>query len=218
MSTPIVRPIEIPPPEKFQSFSPIRTASAAEDPDSDASSPPAATPIDVAPSFELSTPPRPSLAPPRSNLRPELSGPPSSSENETESIDIASPNRQSDVPLSLNVTKPPRVPGAWAATPAPARSQTHIILVPAGQVVASTIQFASSDFLHRDPNLHCSTPLRRFPAQAHFPYEHLRHLGGWFSTPGSLRRKSLLKVHFDNMTSNSAISDRWTACGRVDSL
>ncbi|KAF8492641.1 hypothetical protein F5888DRAFT_1858186 [Russula emetica] len=38
--TPIARPIEIPPPEKLQSFSPIRTASAAEDPDSDASSPP----------------------------------------------------------------------------------------------------------------------------------------------------------------------------------
>ncbi|KAF8486583.1 hypothetical protein F5888DRAFT_1640095 [Russula emetica] len=34
--TPIARPIEIPPPEKLQSFSPIRTASAAEDPDSDA--------------------------------------------------------------------------------------------------------------------------------------------------------------------------------------
>ena len=50
-------------------------------------------------------------------------------------------------------------------------------------------------------------PLQRFTAQAHFPYEHLRHLGGWFSTPGSLRRKSLLKVHFDNMTSDSAISD-----------
>src|SRR5713101_372205 len=109
MSTPIVRPIEIPPPEKLQSFSPIRTASAAEDPDSDASSPPAATPIDVAPSFELSTLPRPSLAPPRSNLRPELSGPPSSSEDETESIDNASPNRQSDVLLSLNVT----TSGAW---------------------------------------------------------------------------------------------------------
>ncbi len=31
--------------------------------------------------------------------------------------------------------------------------------------------------------------------------------GGWLSTPGSLRRKSLLKVRFDNMTSDSAISD-----------
>src|SRR5713101_9390643 len=170
MSTPIARPIEIPPPEMLQSFSPIRTASAVEDPDSDASSPPAVTPIDAAPSFELSTP-RPSLStskiefetPPPPKGLPELPGPPSSSEDETESIDIASPNRQSDVPLSLNVTKPPRVPGAWAATPAPARSQTHFILVPAGQVVASTIQFASSDFLYRVPNLHCSTPFGDFP-------------------------------------------------------
>ena len=39
----IARPIEIPPLEKFQSLSPINTASAAEDPDSDASLSPAAT-------------------------------------------------------------------------------------------------------------------------------------------------------------------------------
>src|SRR5713101_5394021 len=129
MSTPIARPIEIPPPEMLQSFSPIRTASAVEDPDSDASSPPAATPVDAAPSFKLSTP-RPSLStskiefetPPPPKGLPELPGPPSSSEDETESIDIASPNR--DVPLSLNVTKTHRVPGAWAATPALPRSQT----------------------------------------------------------------------------------------------
>jgi hypothetical protein len=67
--TPIARPIEIPPPEKLQSLSPIRTATAAENPDSNASSPPPMTPIDATPSFELFTPPRPSLAPPGSNLK-----------------------------------------------------------------------------------------------------------------------------------------------------
>ena len=66
---PIAQPIEIPPLEKLQSLSPTHTTSAAKDPDFDASSPLAATPIDAAPSFELSTPPHPSLAAPRSNLR-----------------------------------------------------------------------------------------------------------------------------------------------------
>ena len=73
------------------------------------------------------------LAPPRSNLRhplpppkglPEPPGPPSSSEDEAESIDIASSNPQNDVPFSANVIKTLRLPGAWAATPAPAQSQT----------------------------------------------------------------------------------------------
>ncbi len=126
--TPIARPIEVPPPEKLQPFSSIRTASAAEDPDSDASSSPAVTPIDAAPSFELSTPPCPSLSaskiefetPPPPKGLPELTGPPSSSEDEMESIDIPSLDRQNNVLLSLNVTKTPRVPGAWAATRVPA--------------------------------------------------------------------------------------------------
>jgi hypothetical protein len=90
------------------------------------------TPIDVAPSFELSTPPRPSLSTSKIEFEtslppkglPELPGPLSSSEDEVESINIASSNRQSDIPLSLNVTKTPWVPGAWAATSVPARLQT----------------------------------------------------------------------------------------------
>ena len=215
--TPIARPIEIPPPEKLHSFSHIRTASAAEDPDSDASSPPAATPIDAAPSFELSTPPRPSLSaskiefetPPPPKGLPELPGPPSSSEDETESIDIPSLDHQNDVPLSLNVTKTPRVPGAWAATPAPARSQTpqptSSSFGPAKLSRARSNSLPQTSFTEiQSSTVAPPSALSRagtLPARTPAPP------GGWFSTPGSLRRKSLMKVRFDNMTSDSAISD-----------
>jgi serine/arginine repetitive matrix protein 2 len=215
--TPIARPIEIPPPEKLRSFSPIRTASAAEDPDSDASSPPAVTPIDAAPSFELSTPPRPSLStskiefetPPPPKGLPELPGPPSSSDDETESIDIASSNRQNDVPVSLNVTKTPRVPGAWAATPAPARSQTpqptSSSFAPARLSRARSNSLPQTSFTE----IQSSTvaPPSALSRAGTLPIRTPAPPGGWFSTPGSLRRKSLLKVRFDNLTSDSAISD-----------
>ena len=130
MPTPIARAIEIPLPEKFQSFSPVRTASAAEDPDSEASSPPATTPIDATPFFGLSSPPRPSLStskiefdtPPPPEGLPDLLDPPSSSEDETGNIDVV--NRQSDGTVNLDVGKTPPPAGVWAATPAPAHSQT----------------------------------------------------------------------------------------------
>jgi serine/arginine repetitive matrix protein 2 len=210
--TPIARPIEIPPP-----FSPIRTASATEDPDSDASSPPAATPVDAAPSFELSTPPRPSLStskiefetPPPPKGLPELPGPPSSSEDETESIDIASSNRQNDVPLSLAVTKTPRVPGAWAATPAPARSQTpqptSSSFPPAKMSRARSNSLPQTSFTEIQSST--AGPPSALSRAGTLPLRTPAPPGGWFSTPGSLRRKSLLKVRFDNMTSDSAISD-----------
>jgi serine/arginine repetitive matrix protein 2 len=115
---PIARAIEIPPPEKLQLLSPIHTTSVAENPDSDASSPLAATPIDAPSSFELSTPSRLSLStfkiefetPPPPKGLPELPGPPSSSEDETESINIASSNPHHDVPLSVNVKAYIRMP------------------------------------------------------------------------------------------------------------
>jgi serine/arginine repetitive matrix protein 2 len=215
--TPIARPIEIPPLEKLHSFSPVRTATAtaAEDPDSDASSPP--TPVDAAPSFELSTPPRPSLSsskikfetPPPPKGLPELPGPPSSSEDETESIDIASSNRQSDGPLSLNGLKTPRVPGAWAATPAPARSQTpqptSSSFAPAKLSRARSNSLPQTSFTE----IQSSTvaPSSTLSRAGTLPVRTPAPPGGWFSTPGSLRRKSLMKVRFDNMTSDSAISD-----------
>jgi hypothetical protein len=102
-----------------------------------------------------------------------------------------------------------------------ADSPAYFIPVRAGQVVARTIEFAPSDFLHRDPIFDCSTLFRAFPRR----YTSRTNTvtpppGGWFSTPGFLRRKSLLKVRFDSMTSDSATSDADTGAkdGKVEVL
>ena len=224
--TPIARTIEIPPPEKFQSFSPVRTASAAEDPDSDASSPPATTPIDATPFFGLSTPPRPSLStskiefetPPPPEGLPDLPDPPSSSEDETGNIDVV--NRQSDGPVNLDVGKTPRPPGAWAATPAPARSQTpqptSSSFAPAKLSRARSNSLPQTSFTDgQSSTVALPSGLSRagtLPARTPAPP------GAWFSTPGSLRRKNLMKVRFDNITSDSATSDADTGAkdGKVE--
>ena len=212
--------MEIPPAEKLQSLSPIGNSSvpaedipdtsSAEDNDSETSSPPAATPIDTAPSFELSTPPRPSFStskvefetPPPPNGLPELPGPPSSSEDETESIDVASTYGQIDGPLNLTATKTPRPPGAWAVTPAPARSQTPqpplSSFAPAKLARARSNSLPQTSFTAgQSSTVVPPSALSRTPAPP----------GGWFSTPGSLRRKSLMKVRFDTVPSDSATSD-----------
>ena len=186
--TPIIRPIEIPPPEKLQSFSHIRTTFTAEDPDSDASSPSAATPIDAAPSFELSTPPRPSLAPPRSNLR--------------------HPRRLKASPNSL--VRPHLLKMRWRASilhprilmfrSAPTLQRHLACLVRGLQLLRlhdrrppSLLQprlrrpsYRAHDpirFLRRlsqRPKPLLQHPLLRFPAQAHCPYERPRHLEAGF--------------------------------------
>ena len=195
-------------------MSPIRTASAAEDPDSDASSPPAATPIDATPFFELSTPPRPSFStskiefetPPPPEGLPDLPDPPSSSEDETGNINVVSPARQSDGPL---VAKTPRPPGAWAATPAPARSQTpqptSSSFAPAKMSRARSNSLPQTSFT--DGQSSTVAPPSALSRAGTLPTRTPVPPGAWFSTPGSLRRKNLMKVRFDNLTSDSATSD-----------
>ncbi|KAI0298524.1 hypothetical protein BC826DRAFT_1103024 [Russula brevipes] len=205
--TPIARPIEIPPPEMLQSFSPvggpsehaedILNAFAAEEPDSETSSP-TTTPVDMVPSFELSTPPR----------LPELPGPPSSSDDETGSIDITSAH-QGDGPPNLTVTKTPRPPGAWAATPAPARSRTpqptSSSFTPAKLSRARSNSLPQTSFV--DSQSSTTAPPSALSRTGTLPVRTPAPPGGWFSTPGSLRRKSLMKVRFDSVPSDSATSD-----------
>jgi serine/arginine repetitive matrix protein 2 len=218
--TPIARPIEIPPAEKFRSFAPVGNslayAEAIPTADDRDSVPPAATPIDPARSFELSTPPRPSLStskvefetPPSKGL-PDLPGPPSSSEDETGNIDVMSTSRKGGEPVNGTVTKTPRLPGAWAATPAPARSQTP-------QPTSSSFTTAKlsrtrsnslpqTSFTDGQPSTvpHPSALSRAGTLPVRTPAPP----GGWFSTPGSLRRKNLMKVRFDTIPSDGASSD-----------
>ena len=138
--------------------------------------------------------------------KPLLHGPPSSSKDETERIDITSSNLQSDVSLSVNVTKTPRVAGAWVATPAPARSQTpqptKSSSVPPSHRAHDRIR--SLRLPSQRSNLRLLHPLSRagtLPVRTPVPP------GNWFLALGSLRQKSLLKVRFDSTTLDSAISD-----------
>jgi hypothetical protein len=188
--TPIARPIEIPPPEKLQSLSPIHTAAAAEDSDSDASSSPAMTPIDATPSFELSTPPRPSLAPPGSNLK-----------------------HLRRLKAFLNFLVRPHLPKMRRRASilrsrilkmmfrSASTLQSHLVCPVRGLQLQRLHDRRLPNLLHpRSRRLSCCAhdrirllrlpslrsclrlqqPLLRFPAQARCPYEHLRHLGAGF--------------------------------------
>jgi serine/arginine repetitive matrix protein 2 len=114
------------------------------------------------------------------------------------------------------------VPGAWAATPAPARSQTP-------QPTSSL--FTPAKLLRARSNSLPQTSFTKIQSSTTAPPSALSRAGtlpirtpvppeGWFSTPGSLCQKSLLKVRFDNMTSDSAISDADTGAkdGEVEVL
>src|SRR5712671_3129832 len=223
----MARTIEIPPIEKVHSLSPfdnssthaegIPNASFADDHDSEVSSPDAA-PVDAAPSFELSTPPRPRPSfstsriefetPPPPKGLPELPGPPSS-EDDTGNIALMSMNRQNDGPLNLAATKTPRPPGAWAATPAPARSQTpqptSSSLIPAKLSRARSNSLPQTSFTDSQSSI--AIPPSALSRAGTLPTRTPAPPGGWFSTPGSLRRKGLMKVRFDTVTSDSAASD-----------
>jgi serine/arginine repetitive matrix protein 2 len=215
--TPIARPIEIPPPEKFRSPSPAENLlTRAEHPPhasidtSETPSPPTSPRLDAAPSLELSTPPRrPSFntskvdfqtpSPPKGF--PELPGPPS--EDDTGNVDTLLVSRKNEGLLNLTTAKTPRPPGAWAATPAPARSQTP-------QPSTSSIRHSRTrsnslpqpSFTEIQTSLATPTPhAGTLPARTPAPP------GGWFSTPGSLRRKSLMKVRFESTPSDSTVSD-----------
>ena len=210
--TPIARQIEIPLPEKLQSAADLLTHTEhAPNASIDTPSPPH---LDAAPSLELSTPPRrPSFntskiefqtpSPPKG--LPELPGPPS--EDDTANVDTLLASRESEGLPNLTAAKTPRPPGAWAATPAPvpapARSQTP-------QPTTSSIRHSRTRSnslpqpfyteIHSSmatPTPHVGTLPARTPAPP----------GGWFSTPSSLRRKSLMKVRFETTPSDSTVSD-----------
>ena len=182
--TPIARPIEIPPP-----FSPIRTVLATEDPDSDASSPPAATTVDAAPSFELSTPPRP-LSPPRSNLRHHRR--PKASPNSLVRPHLPKMKRRASI-LCPQIVK--------MMFQSASRLQRHLVCPVGGlQLLPLHDRRLPSPLLPRSPRPSCRMhdPIRflrlpsrrsnfllqdhplRFPTRAHCPYEHPRLPGAGF--------------------------------------
>ncbi|KAI0305666.1 hypothetical protein B0F90DRAFT_1924051 [Multifurca ochricompacta] len=206
MLTPVTRPVEISSAEKPQTSPPVENSSAhvehtsiAAAVNSEPSLPSSLS--DKAPSFELSTP----------RGLPELPGPPPSSEDDTGTIDILSTHRRGDGLLDLTTMKTPRPPGAWAATPAPmpARSQTPQPALPSSASVkllrARSNSLPQPSFTDIQPSM--VVPPSALSRAGTLPTRTPAPPGGWFSTPGSLRRKSLMKVRFDNVPSDSAMSD-----------
>ncbi|KAI9442313.1 hypothetical protein H4582DRAFT_1272705 [Lactarius indigo] len=228
--TPIARPIEVPPPnpEKLQSSPPAESSFAQDErqsnPSSDASE---AHSIPTSPRLALSTPPRrPSFSTSSIGFRepsppedpPELPGPPS----EDDTGDNSFATRKNGGLLSPNITTAsvPPPPGAWAATPAPARSQTpQPTLSSIGHSRTRSNSLPQLSFTEIQSSMATPTPALThagtLPARTPAPP------GGWFSTPGSLRRRSLMKVRFETTPSGSAVSDSDTTAKddkRVEAL
>ncbi|KAH9083633.1 hypothetical protein EDB83DRAFT_2511952 [Lactarius deliciosus] len=215
VKSPQARPIEVPPPdsEKLQSPPPTESllaqAERPSNPSSDASS------LPTSPRLALSTPPRtPSVSTSRIGFRapsppeglPELPGPPS--EDDTGDNSLATRNNGGLLNLNLTTAKTPRAPGAWTATPAPApaRSQTpQPILSSIGHSRTRSNSLPQPSFTEIRSSM--ATPASALTHAGTLPGRTPAPPGGWFSTPGSLRRRSLMKVRFETTPSGSAVSD-----------
>ncbi|KAI0266730.1 hypothetical protein BC834DRAFT_1032479 [Gloeopeniophorella convolvens] len=224
--TPVARPIEIPPHEQPQppaGDDPFahseRTPNDASSMDIDTSAPAVPPPLDTTPSFELSTPPRRASlssskiefktpSPPRG--LPDLPGPPLSSEDETDTGDLLPERQGGENQLNLTTMKTPRPPGAWAATPAPApvpaRSQTPQPASSSAEAAKSARARSNSlpqpSFAELKPSL--VTPVSAFSRASTLPSRTPAPPGAWMATPGSLRRKALMKVRFEAVSDSTA--------------
>ncbi|KAK7692899.1 hypothetical protein QCA50_004534 [Cerrena zonata] len=142
-------------------------------------------------SLEFQTP-----SPPR--FLPDLPGPPPESEDETsdQNQDQKTPiHFETDRFANFTMTKTPRPPGAWVSTPA-------------AQFERDLISRPSSTPPERVPSLLDTTgPVSRRPAtlsKMHTlpPEPTPAPPGAWVPTPGTARRKSILKVRFDVQNRN----------------
>ncbi|KAI0067171.1 hypothetical protein BV25DRAFT_1819465 [Artomyces pyxidatus] len=235
--TPVIRPIVIPPPEDVHPSSPpsperrqavndlARLQKALESSPSK-SSPPASPrlstpPPKMEPMLDLVTPPRRSSfsssklefqtpSPPKG--LPELPGPPSSSDDdELDDADRTPVLQNGAMSADLSNMKTPRPPGAWAATPAPVRQQVPETPAPSSSVQSrgrsnSLPQPTAADDLPLE-NGDAKTPVLALTRANTLPTRTPAPPGAWLMTPGTLRRKSLMKVRFENATSDSARSE-----------
>ncbi|EPQ57166.1 hypothetical protein GLOTRDRAFT_115203 [Gloeophyllum trabeum ATCC 11539] len=168
--------------------------------------PPGTPPGTDEPYLSLVTPPRPqSFTPPRVETGapsptkdiPELPGPPSSSEEDTEDVQGYTPERPATIGNNINFSmmKTPKPPGAWAATPVPPR-------LPPSR--AHSLPEAGEETETEQENGH-ATPVSSLSRAASLPTQTPAPPGAWMNTPGS-RRKSILKVRFEVETSESEAS------------
>ncbi|KAA1475142.1 hypothetical protein DENSPDRAFT_883330 [Dentipellis sp. KUC8613] len=234
-TTPLLPPP--PPPEHAPAddFSRLQKALDASPPRAKtlpSSTPPSSPPKAAeTPMFPLTTPPRrmsfntPKIefqtpSPPKGGL-PPLPGPPSSDEDGDEDEE-RTPVRE---PLSFSSMKTPRPPGAWAATPAPARqaspapsaasaaspserkrSRANSLPQPPSTPSADENPSSSGTLAAATPRTPAASSSSLSPAHS-LPTRTPAPPGAWLATPATLRRKSIMKVRFEVSASDSAVSE-----------
>ncbi|KAJ7647521.1 hypothetical protein FB45DRAFT_201282 [Roridomyces roridus] len=201
---PYLVPQQVPPSDDEEEV--FQKALAVAPPPSPPPSPPTATTAapaepQVTPTtiLGLSTPPkRPSFHASRLEFQtpspphglPELPGPPSPDEEDTETERLSTPPLRFNA-LDMTSTKTPRPPGAWMATPAPVpRTQS----LPAPSTDDSDSQLENG----------LATPTASLSRASSLPTQTPRPPGGWVATPTP--RKSILKVRFDPQPSQLELS------------
>jgi hypothetical protein len=173
----------------------------------DRSSPRPWPPPPSEPSLSLTTPPRRQTSsspkvefetPPPPKGMPELPGPPSSSEDESETEKGWLPAGQ-DVGShpDFSSMKTPKPPGAWGSTPLLSRRDLL--------VRAHTLS-DSDGFVESTSESGLATPVASLSRASSLPAQTPAPPGAWLVTPGTDRRRSVLKVRFDVESEQSAQS------------
>ncbi|CCL98358.1 uncharacterized protein FIBRA_00353 [Fibroporia radiculosa] len=163
--------------------------------------------------FSLQTPPRTkessvsklefkTPSPPRN--MPELPDPPSFTEEESEESEHTPVNTYA--PGNLTNMKTPRPPGAWAQTP---DHTAHDPFMRAQSTPPDGPEASTESIL--------TTPLSTWPRASSVPLQTPAPPGAWMATPGTARRKSVLKVRFD-VESETTVSDCGTDAPPAEAL
>lgn len=121
---------------------------------------------------------------------PELPGPPSSEDEADE-----------EPRLEVSSTKTPKPPGAWTSTPSLSRRDPRLVRVhtfPSSDGSDGFGELASENGL--------ATPVASLSRASSLPSQTPAPPGAWLPTPTTERRRSVLKVHFE-MESEQSASD-----------
>ncbi|OBZ68166.1 hypothetical protein A0H81_11792 [Grifola frondosa] len=161
--------------------------------------------------FSLQTPPRrPHYSTPKAEFKtpspprglPELPEPPSSSEDDTGRNDRTPMALRYNQPGDMTAMKTPRPPGAWLTTPAP----RHVVKKSPERT--SSAPQPSGDTSKSDSS-GLPTPPSTWTRASSIPPQTPAPPGAWLGTPASTRPRSILKVRFEDIESETseAVSD-----------
>lgn len=191
-----------PPPRHSGNQDETRLQKALSPIGSEASTPtstPPSSPSVPKPNLSLATPPRrrsfnsskiefQTPSPPKG--MPELPGPPSSSSEEGDDDKDWTPARlDTGAHLDYSSMKTPKPPGAWNSTPLP----------PHRSPLIRSHSLPDTDDVEGEttPESGLATPIASLSRANSLPMQTPAPPGAWLATPGSERRRSILKVRFD---------------------